>query len=55
MDKIYYKSLPLEFSKIKKTGKKINLEKNNQFIHSSFYQTKKIIPDEFYKPISKTF
>jgi hypothetical protein len=55
MDKIYDESLPLEFGKINKAKKQINVEKTNQFIHSSFYQSKKIIPDEFYKLISKIF
>lgn len=49
------KNLPLEFSKINKIKKEKNTMKNNIFIHSVFYQSNKIIPDDFYKLISKIF
>ena len=53
LNKELQKNLPLEFQKINEVKRKIKKNEVKIFTTVDFYQSNKIKPENFYKPISK--
>jgi hypothetical protein len=53
MPEKYKELLPLEFQKIKEVEKTKEINKIKIFTSIDFYQSSRIKPDNFHKPISK--
>ena len=54
MEKESLKKFPIEFQKINKVARQQNTKEDKRsFININFYQSPKMTPHAFYKPISK--